>query len=99
MLNQVILVGRIQELHEGKILVNIPRNYKNKDGEYESDLVTIAIEGKINESVNEYCNKGDIVGIKGRIEILNDNTLIKAEKITFLSAKSQNDKDEEEEID
>ena len=100
MLNQVILVGRVKELHEGRMIVNIPRSYKNAEGEYDSDLVEVDIEGKINESVNEYCNKGDRVGIKGRIETLKDAMLIKAEKITFLSSKSHNDdEDEEEQID
>ena len=55
------------------------------------------------KSTTEYCHRGDIVGIKGRIQsrVVEKNdekkylTEIIAEKVTFLSSTSKNDKSEE----
>ena len=52
-----------------------------------------------NESVNEYCKKGDIVGVKGRLENVNDVLIVKAEKITFLSSRTQDDIENEDDTD
>ena len=47
----------------------------------------------INKHTKEYCDKGDLLGIKGRIESeVVDNkkyTIIVAEKVTFLSSKKE----------
>lgn len=99
MLNQCILVGRIKELHEGNIIIAVSRAWKNEKEEYDVDEIKVAIEGKINESVNEYCKKGDIVGVKGRLENVNDILVVKAEKITFLSSRTQDDVENEDDID
>lgn len=93
MLNQIVLVGRMTsdlKIKEDKanITLAIPRNYKNKDGEYETDFIPCELMGKIAESTAEYCKKGDLIGIRGRIESENKKVIIKAEKITFLSTKS-----------
>jgi len=98
-LNQCILVGRIKELHEGNIIVSVSRAWKNANDEYDIDEIKVAIEGKINESVNEFCNNGDIVGIKGRLETVDDNLIVKAEKITFLSSRTQDDVENEDNTD
>lgn len=87
MLNQIILIGRIvEEIGEKEgnysITMAIPRSFKNKDGEYENDFIEIISTKGIGESTKEYCKKGDLIGIKGRVETGN---IIKAEKITFLS--------------
>ena len=111
MLNQVVLVGRLSrdlELVEmdGKkqatLELAVPRNFKNKDGEYETDFITCILWNSIAENTAEYCKKGDIVGVKGRLQTdsleKEDGskvflTRIIAEKVTFLSSK----KPEEEE--
>lgn len=43
----------------------------------------------------EYCHKGDIIGIKGRVVTEDDKINIIAEKATFLSSHKQKDNDEE----
>ena len=101
MLNQVVMVGRllekpeIKELENGKKVGNItlivPRCYKNEDGEYEKDFIDCMLWSGIAENTAEYCNKGDVVGVKGRIEtIIIDkvkHTNVIAERVTFLSSK------------
>lgn len=109
MLNQVVLVGRLTsdpaaiELEGGhkKSLFNVavPRSFKNSNGEYETDFIRCVLWDAIATSTCEYCKKGDIVGIKGRIQVSQYEedgkkktlTEVVAEKVTFLSSKKQTD--------
>ena len=101
MLNQVVIVGRIietptiKELENGKksstITLAVQRAYKNVDGEYETDFVPVILYNGIAENVLEYCKKGDVVGIRGRLETKDNELQIIAEKVTFLSSKKENE--------
>ena len=78
MLNQIVIVGRLvrdPELREtdgGKKVTNItlavPRSYKNLNGEYETDYIDCVLWTGIAENTTEYCKKGDILGLKGRVQ-------------------------------
>lgn len=111
MLNQVVLVGRIVKTPElrvtetGKktatITLAVPRNYKNMNGEYDTDFLDCTLWTNVAENTSEYCQTGDMVGVKGRIQtriIQNEDgskkkrTEIVAEKVTFL-AQAQNNKE------
>ncbi len=115
MLNQVVLVGRIVKTPElrttetGKktatVTLAVPRNYKNMNGEYETDFLDCTLWTNVAENTTEYCQSGDMVGVKGRIQtrvITSDDgskkkkTEIVAEKVTFL-AQSPNNKEEKKE--
>ncbi len=106
MLNQIVLVGRLVrdvELKEGEngekyaiLELAIPRSFKNSEGVYETDFVDCKAFSMVAENTSEYCKKGDIVGIKGRIQTdtiekedgaKEFKTNIMAEKVTFLSSK------------
>lgn len=107
MLNQVVLVGRLTadpeviKEHEGhkKSVLNIavPRSFKNAKGEYDIDFIRCVLWDNIAESTAEYCHKSDIIGIKGRIQVLNIDddgtkklcTEVVAEKVTFLSSNNK----------
>ena len=80
---------------ENYIIVSIPRSYKNEDGEYENDMVKVTLEGTINDNTREYCRKGDIIGVKGRIRVDEDGMKIVGEKVTFLSSRTKDDEDED----
>ena len=114
MLNQVVLVGRLtsdleaKELEDGKKVTNmtlaIPRSFKNAEGEYETDFVECTLWNNIAENTAEYCKKGDIVGVKGRLQTNNyekeDGSKVfkldvVAEKVTFLSSKSKEEPERE----
>lgn len=92
MLNQVMLVGRIKKISKLKegyadITLAVQKQYKNIDGIYETDFIPCRLYGNIGSNTIEYCKNGDIVGIKGKLESL-DNTLnVIVEKVTFLSSK------------
>ena len=106
MLNQSILVGRIvkdpeiRETESGNKVTNITlavqRPYKNVNGEYDTDFISCVLWKGVAETTAQYCKKGDLIGIKGRIQTreveLEDETHRKyveviAEKVTFLSSK------------
>lgn len=105
MLNQTILVGRIvrkpelKETENGKkmsfITLAVPRSFKNVNGEYDTDFIDCSLWDSIAASTVEYCNKGDIIGVKGRLQtrVVEKEEEKKyileviAEKVTFLSSK------------
>ena len=109
MLNQVVLVGRLTsdpaavELdggHKKSVLcVAVPRSYKNSNGEYDTDFIRCVLWDAIATSTSEYCKNGDIVGIKGRIQVSSYEkddkkeyiTEVVAEKVTFLSSRKQDE--------
>ena len=109
MLNQVVVIGRIVkkpeiEEKEGKqvcsLTLAVPRSYKNINGEYDTDYVDCVLWNNIAQTTTEYCKKGDLVGIKGRIETDTDENDIKktniiADKVTFLSSAKTKDKEDE----
>lgn len=108
MINQVFLVGRltkdieIKKDDEGKEISNITlavqRTLKNSEGVYETDFINITLNDGIAKNTAEYCRKGDIVGIKGRLQTnCNDKKLkmnVVAEKVTFLSQSKELDKED-----
>ena len=112
MLNQVVMVGRLVRNPELRttesnknvttITLAIPRSFKNMNGEYDTDFVDCILWENIAKSTSEYCKKGDIIGIKGRIQsriVEKDGEKkylieIIAEKVTFLSSTSNNKTDE-----
>lgn len=87
MLNQVALVGRITEIKENEIAIAVSRNFKNAEGVYDTDIIDITIYEGIYSQVLEYCNKGNVIGIRGRIQVIDNNMKIVAEKVSVLSSK------------
>ena len=111
MLNNVMLVGRLandieKKTLEGgkevlKISLAVSRSYKNPDGIYETDFIDCVLWDELANNLSEYCRKGDVIGVRGRLQvstyekddIKRKAVEVVAEKITFLSSKH---KDEEE---
>lgn len=107
MTNQVVIIGRlvrtpeITKLDNGKTVSNITvavsRTIKNNNGEYETDFIDCELWNGVANSTAEYCEKGDLIGIKGyiKVEFYNNegvsqkSTKVVAEKITFLQSKKK----------
>ena len=78
MLNQIVLVGRLVKTPELRITENgkktstitlaVPRNYKNINGEYETDFLDCTLWTNVAENTSEYCQTGDMIGVKGRVQ-------------------------------
>lgn len=113
MLNQVIIVGRlvskpIVEYNESgrkvsEITLAVPRNFKNDMGIYDTDFIKCTLWNIVAENTVEYCNKDDIIGVRGRLETSvyekeNGEKARKisviAEKVTFLATNKTNNKGE-----
>ena len=110
MLNQVVLVGRLTRdivvnksdkgVKVATISLAIPRSFKNSEGLYDTDFVDCVAFDSIASNTSEYCKKGDIVGVKGRVqsrtienEGKNENIMdIICEEITFLSSHTKEEK-------
>jgi len=107
-INQVTLVGRLTRDPElkwtpdGKAVSNVTlavnRHYKNQHGEIEADFVHCTLWNKTAENTVNYCRKGSVIGVTGRIQTRNyENqegrrvyvTEVVAEGVRFLSSKPQ----------
>ena len=109
--NLVYLIGRLVNDPELKtsennknyttITLAVQRNFKNSDGIYETDFLKCILWNGIANNVNEYCKKGDLVGVKGRLQVrkyIEDEetkyiTEIIVDKISFLASKKQENSD------
>lgn len=105
MLNQIVIVGRLvkdpelKQTESGKNVTNItlavPRSYKNPNGKYETDYIDCILWTGIAENTTTYCKKGDLLGVKGRVqtrvyekeEAKKYITEVVAEKVTFLTSR------------
>lgn len=120
MINQIILVGRltgdpeIEEYENGKkrtiINIAVQRQFKNIDNKYDTDFFRCVLWNGMASNTKNYCQRGDIVGVKGRVQNRNNVdsenntryiTEIIAEKISFVShsQKKENNSDEKEEYE
>lgn len=108
MLNQIVLVGRLVKTPELRLTDNgrktsvitlaVPRNYKNQDGQYDTDFLECVLWTGVAESTAEYCKTGDMIGVKGRVQsrivekedgTKKKKTEIVAERVTFLSSSNK----------
>lgn len=77
MINNVILTGRLvsdpelkkteNEVDYCRFTLAIERNYRGKDGEYDTDFVDIINWGPGAERCSKYLKKGKLAGIEGMI--------------------------------
>ncbi|MDP4163247.1 MAG: single-stranded DNA-binding protein [Bacillota bacterium] len=108
MINQVTLVGRLTRDPELKmttegtpvtnVILAVNRHYRNHNGEIEADFVHCTLWKKAAENTVQYCRKGSVLGITGKIQTRNyENsegkkvyvTEVVAETVRFLSGKPQ----------
>jgi single-strand DNA-binding protein len=106
MINQVTLVGRLtrdpelKKTAEGTAVTHITlavnRPFRNHNGEFETDFVQCTIWRKAAENTCQYCRKGTVVGVTGRLQSRNyENkegkrvyvTEVVTETIRFLSTR------------
>jgi len=78
MLNQIILIGRMSQDLETRILEDgrkvsymhlaVQRSFKNMDGHYDTDFVKISVWEGLSTAIESYATKGIMVVVKGRIQ-------------------------------
>ena len=90
MMNQLCVIGRITNNDKNKNIITlaVQRATKNSEGIYETDFIPCQLSKGIAENGFEYCQVGDLVGVKGKLENNKENGLqVMAEKVTFLSSR------------
>lgn len=115
--NTIILVGRLTHKPElrytsnNKAVINstiaVTRDFKNSNGEYDTDFIDFQIWEKRAETFAEYCDKGDLIGIKGSLRIENyqdkegnnkKRSYVFVEKVSFLRNKPKKNEKTNSEI-
>lgn len=98
-MNQIILIGRLTKDPELRYLPNtgtpvatftiaVDRNYKDKEGNIQTDFIPVEVMGKVADFVTNYITKGRLVAVNGSIRV--DRYMKDDENRTFtkVSAKS-----------
>ena len=85
MINNVTIVGRLTKdvdlryLQTGKAVANFTvacqRPFKNQNGEYDADFISVVQFGKGAESTANYMRKGSLIGLTGRIQTRNQKAV------------------------
>jgi single-strand DNA-binding protein len=110
MLNRVVLIGRLTKDPELRYTPNgvavtnftlaVERNFKNAQGEKETDFFTCVVYRQLAELCANYLAKGKLASVDGRIQIRTYNdkdsqkrwvTEIIGENVQFLSPKESGD--------
>lgn len=108
-MNSVNLIGRLSNSPEIRHTANnqvvcrftlaVTRRFKNSEGDYEADFINCVAFGKTAELIGNYVEKGDLLGIDGRIQTgsytVQDGskrytTDVVVENITFINMKKKN---------
>ncbi|MDQ0226778.1 single-stranded DNA-binding protein [Metabacillus niabensis] len=106
MINQVILVGRLTKDPEirytadgapvANITLAVSRQFRNNAGEIDTDFVNCTLWRRTAENTANYCRKGSIVGVIGRIQTRSYEsaertrvyvTEVVADSVRFMSGK------------
>ncbi|WP_062351660.1 single-stranded DNA-binding protein [Bacillus kwashiorkori] len=112
MLNQVTLVGRLTRDPEIKftndgipvtqVIIAVSRGFRDNNGIVQADFVQCTLWRKVAENTAQYCKKGSIIGITGRIQTRNyENqegrkiyvTEVVADRVRFLGGRPQEDRE------
>lgn len=108
MINNVVLVGRLTAAPDlrktpngvsslqGTLAVN--RNFKNQNGEREADFINFQSWRGVADIIAQYCNKGALIGITGRLQVRSYDkngerryiTEVIAETVTLLEKRNNN---------
>lgn len=110
-MNKILLTGRLTANPELRFTTNniavtsftlaVDRNFKNESGNKEADFINIVAWNKKAELIHEYVQKGDLIGVIGRLQVRTyqnergENrraTEVVLEEIEFLRNKPKEDK-------
>lgn len=77
MFNQIVLAGTVKEIpqiketsqgvHYGSLVMDVKREYRNSDGNFDFDTISVTLWRSVVDHCVSICNKGDVVAVKGRL--------------------------------
>jgi hypothetical protein len=87
MLNQAIIVGRVVDYNAGYVFITSQRNFRNKEGIYETDKIKIYIPKNFNMT-NLTFEVDSIIAVKCRMEqeFFDKPLVLVAEKISTVDS-------------
>lgn len=106
-MNTYTLIGRVVkdiEIKESEnkkkyayLTLAVDRTYKNANDEKITDFIDMIVWNEVAERVSEYCHKGDLIAVNGRIETrmkeVDDHnekvTTLVCDRVSFLTAKKE----------
>lgn len=83
MYNNFMLVGKIKSFWKSSLEIEVLRDFKNANGEYESDVLRVWFNDYFADILDEHLKEGTKIGIKGRIVKTSNNIELRGEKIVF----------------
>ena len=89
MTNMVCLIGRLStDINEkdSTMTLAVQSNIKNEEGVYDTYFIDILLYENMLKNTLEYVKKGDLVAIKGRLIIKNNELKVVADKLSFLTS-------------
>ena len=112
MINRVVLVGRmtrdpeLRRTGSGAAVTSftlaLNRNYNSADGQ-QADYISCVVWNKVAENVAQYCSKGSLVGVEGRLRSRTyDNaqgqrvyvTEVVCDSVQFLETRAQRERNQ-----
>lgn len=110
-MNHLLLVGVVKEVPVLKesasgvkyanLLIEVQRGFMNNEGYYDTDIISCLLWRSVAENVISQCEKGSLVGVKGRIQSeartssegnIFYNYEVIAERVSFLQALANDTK-------
>ena len=80
MSNQFMLIGKLLEIKDDSITI-----------ENNTDKIIVKVSSSMLEKIQNYCNIGEVIGVRGRIRAVNNQIELTCEKCTFLSTTAPNE--------
>lgn len=112
MINRVVMVGRMTRDPELRrtgsgaavtsFMLALNRNYNSADGQ-QADYISCVVWNKVAENVAQYCSKGSLVGVEGRLRSRTyDNaqgqrvyvTEVVCDSVQFLETRAQRERNQ-----
>jgi len=106
-MNIVSLVGRLttdpevvefgDKQYRTVVSIAVARDYRNSEGIYEADFINVVLWNGVAAATRDYCHKGDVVGVKGKLQSRKyENSAgekksimeVVADKVTFIASVS-----------
>lgn len=74
MSNHYFLIGRLLEIKDNSITI-----------ENDTDKIIVKVSDSLLEKIQNYCNIGGVIGVRGKITTVDTQIELTCEKCTFLS--------------
>lgn len=101
---ELLTTGENGDVNYTKLTLAVDRNYKNKNGEYDTDFIPVIVWNKLSETICRYVKKGSLIIVDGNLitnsytdrdNIKRTSMEVNLNKFEFVDSKK---KDEDKEV-